>query len=199
MSARLVMKLEVVEVHELSPDVRRFVLRHTRRPTLPPPEPGSHVDVRLADGRVRQYSLCGDPDDPTLYSIAIKAQPDGRGGSTWLHAHLKPGVVVPVSAPRNHFALANDARHHILIAGGIGITPMVAMAWRLQREGPVFRSTCWPGSKRRPVSWTSYWNATAGESMFTSPMTRGCHGLMPLRYCKRPRRIPMFMSVGPGV
>jgi vanillate O-demethylase ferredoxin subunit len=138
MSARLVMKLEVVEVNHLPGGVRRCVLRHPRRPTLPPPEPGSHVDVRLSDGRVRQYSLCGDPDDASRYVIAIRREDTGRGGSLWLHEHLFAGTVAHVSAPRNHFALAADATHHLLIGGGIGITPLVAMAWYLQRRGASF-------------------------------------------------------------
>jgi ferredoxin-NADP reductase len=135
MAARLIMKLDVTEVHSLAGGVRRYVMRHPRRPELPLPEAGSHVDLRLPDGRVRQYSLCGDPADSSRYVIAVKREEAGRGGSAWLHANLQPGSVAHVSSPRNHFALAADAPHHLLIGGGIGITPLVAMAWQLQRSG----------------------------------------------------------------
>lgn len=135
MSARLIMKLDVVETDELGGGVRRLVLRHPRRPLLPPAEPGSHVDVHLGDGRVRQYSLCGDPADTSRYVIAVKLEREGRGGSRWVHEHLHQGAVAHVSAPRNHFRLSPQATHHVLVAGGIGVTPLVAMARHLVRAG----------------------------------------------------------------
>jgi ferredoxin-NADP reductase len=135
MSARLIMKLDVVEAQDLGAQVRRLVLRHPRRPELPPAEPGSHVDVHLGDGRVRQYSLCGDPADATRYVIAVKRESDGRGGSRWIHEHLVSGAVAHVSAPRNHFRLSAHATHHVLVGGGIGITPLVAMARHLAGTG----------------------------------------------------------------
>ena len=132
MAARLIMKLDVVEAAR-SDDVLFLTLRHPRRPRLPEPEPGAHVDVHLPDGRVRQYSLCGDPDDPSAYRIAVKREAEGRGGSTWLHDNVKPGDTLMTSAPRNHFELA-DADRFLLIAGGIGVTPFVPMAQRLSRQ-----------------------------------------------------------------
>lgn len=135
MSARLIMKMEVVSAYDMGAQVRRLVLRHPRRPALPAPEPGSHVDVHLADGRVRQYSLCGDPADASHYVIAVKRDDDGRGGSRWIHRHLRPGDIAHVSAPRNHFRLSPQANHHVLVGAGIGITPLVAMAWHLVRAG----------------------------------------------------------------
>jgi len=134
MTARLIMKMNVVDVRTTGEDVRVLTLQHPRRPLLPDPSPGSHVDVRLPDGKVRQYSLCGDPGDPRTYRIAVKREPEGRGGSRWIHAHLTEGAVAHVSAPRNNFPIAADAAHHLLIAGGIGITPLAAMAYRLRRE-----------------------------------------------------------------
>jgi vanillate O-demethylase ferredoxin subunit len=134
-TARLIMKLDVVGVEDLGAQVRRIVLRHPRSPTLPAPEPGSHVDVDLGNGQVRQYSLCGDPADPTRYVIAVKLEPQGRGGSRWIHEHLRPGVQAHVSAPRNHFRLSAGARCHVLVAGGIGVTPLVAMARHLAQAG----------------------------------------------------------------
>lgn len=132
------MKLDVVDVATTGGDVRVLTLRHPRRPQLPEPSPGAHVDVRLPDGRVRQYSLCGDPDDATAYRIAVKREPAGRGGSRWIHEHLVRGAVAHVSAPRNHFRLVPDAAEYILVAGGIGVTPLAAMAYWLVRAGKRF-------------------------------------------------------------
>lgn len=138
MAARIIMKMVVADARDGSGDVRRLVLRHPRRPVLPEPEAGAHVDIRLPDGRVRHYSLCGDPADHSQYVIAVKREAEGRGGSRWIHDNLTVGAEVHVSAPRNHFPLAVEAREHILIAGGIGITPMLAMAHRLRRDGASF-------------------------------------------------------------
>ena len=132
------MKMNVVDVATTGGDVRLLTLRHPRRPRLPEPTPGAHVDVRLPDGKVRQYSLCGDPDDATAYRIAVKLEPEGRGGSRWIHEHLVAGAVAHVSAPRNHFRLAASAAQHVLVAGGIGITPLAAMAHRLVRDRSSF-------------------------------------------------------------
>ena len=132
MSVRLIMKLEVAAVARVAADISVFTFRHPKRPTLPQATAGAHVDVHLPDGRVRQYSLCGNPSDSSVYSIAVKREEGGRGGSVWLHDTLAAGMSVPVSAPRNHFPLAADARHHVLIGGGIGITPMIAMAHALR-------------------------------------------------------------------
>jgi vanillate O-demethylase ferredoxin subunit len=96
------------------------------------------VDLRLPDGRVRQYSLLGDPADRTRYEIAIKREDPGRGASLWAHANLAVGAIAHVSAPRNNFPLAKDARRCVLVAGGIGITPFVSMARQLARDGADF-------------------------------------------------------------
>lgn len=138
MSPRLIMKLDVVEARPGSGDVLLVTLRHPRRPSLPASTPGAHVDVRLPDGKVRQYSLCGDPADLSTYRIAVKRESGGRGGSAWLHDTARPGVSLMVSAPRNHFELAEGAERHLLLGGGIGITPLVAMAYALSRAGRPF-------------------------------------------------------------
>jgi vanillate O-demethylase ferredoxin subunit len=132
------MKMAVADARDVSDDVRRLVLRPPRRAVLPEPEAGAHVDVRLPDGRVRHYSLCGDPADRSQYVIAVKREDEGRGGSRWIHDSLTAGSEVHVSAPRNHFPLAKAAGRHVLIAGGIGITPMLTMAHQLHRDGAPF-------------------------------------------------------------
>ncbi|WP_029031706.1 PDR/VanB family oxidoreductase [Salinarimonas rosea] len=136
MTARIVMKLEVVERIDLGDGVARATLRHPRRPALPAWTPGAHVDLRLPDGKVRQYSLIGDPDDLTTYTIAVKRDETGRGGSRLAHQILREGAIAHVSAPRNNFPLVPGRA--VLIAGGIGATPLIAMARALARRGEDF-------------------------------------------------------------
>lgn len=138
MTARIIMKLVVADVAIDTPGTRIYTLRHPTRPTLPPQTPGAHVDVRLPDGKVRQYSLCGDPDDNTSYRIAVRREDQGRGGSRWLHENVAVGTVLHVSAPRNNFPLADNAQRHIFIAGGIGITPFASMVMTARRTGTPF-------------------------------------------------------------
>jgi len=99
---------------------------------------GAHVDLRLPNGLTRQYSLCGDPDEDAVYTIAVKREDGGRGGSRWIHENVRLGSTVPVSAPRNNIPLAAEAQRHVFIAGGIGITPMLPMARQLARRGVSF-------------------------------------------------------------
>jgi ferredoxin-NADP reductase len=138
MTARLIMKMNVEEARPDTDEVTVYTLRHPWRRHLPSPEPGAHVDLRLPDGRARQYSLCGDPGDDSRYRIAVKREDDGRGASRWIHANLKAGAVAHVSTPRNNFPLVAHARRHVFIAGGIGITPFAAMARRVARRGEDF-------------------------------------------------------------
>ncbi len=131
MSARLIMKMRVAAAALVAPDVLHLRLVHPRRPELPSWTAGAHVDLRLPDGRTRQYSLCGDPADAGCYEIAIKREDAGRGASRWAHEAVSEGSEVHVSAPRNNFPLEGGARRTILVAGGIGVTPVLAMAHEL--------------------------------------------------------------------
>jgi ferredoxin-NADP reductase len=105
---------------------------------LPPSQPGAHIDIHLTNGAVRQYSLCGDPADFTRYRIAVQREADGRGGSILLHGETRVGDTLLVSLPRNHFALAAPGHRHILVAGGIGLTPLMSMVEELRRRGDAF-------------------------------------------------------------
>ncbi|WP_026988715.1 PDR/VanB family oxidoreductase [Fodinicurvata fenggangensis] len=101
-------------------------------------EPGAHVDIGLAPGMVRQYSLCTWDSEGRWFNIAVKQEPDGRGGSTAMHG-LAIGDEVELGGPRNHFALAETSKHITLITGGIGVTPILPMVRELQCRGADFR------------------------------------------------------------
>ncbi|WP_027155825.1 PDR/VanB family oxidoreductase [Mesorhizobium sp. WSM2561] len=137
-SPRIIMKLVVADIRLEPGDVRIIALRHPRKSCLPPFDPGSHVDVHLPDRKVRQYSLCGNPTDLSRYVIAVKREAAGRGGSAWIHDTIVTGAELPVSHPRNHFALAVSEGPTWLLAGGIGITPLLAMARALERQSKPF-------------------------------------------------------------
>lgn len=104
---------------------------------LPAWTPGAHLDLHVG-GFVRQYSLCGDPADPTAYRLGVLNEPSSRGGSRHVHTKLRPGQTVRAVGPRNHFAL-EPATSYVFLAGGIGITPILAMAIRAERDGVPYR------------------------------------------------------------
>jgi vanillate O-demethylase ferredoxin subunit len=104
---------------------------------LPSFEAGAHVDVFLPGGIVRQYSLCSDPSDSSVYRIAVLLTPATRGGGRQMHA-LTPGDQLEISKPRNHFPIADKGDDFLLIAGGIGITPLLCMAYSLHHRGISF-------------------------------------------------------------
>ena len=124
---------KTVEAH----DVCSFELVDADGGALPPFSAGSHIDVHVGNGLVRQYSLCNDPRETQRYLIAVLRDPNSRGGSVGMHA-LEAGQTVAISEPKNHFALAHDVRHSLLLAGGIGITPILCMAERLANVGASF-------------------------------------------------------------
>jgi reductive dehalogenase len=105
---------------------------------LPAYEAGAHIDITVTPEFIRQFSLAGDPADPRKYLVGILREDAGRGGSIKIHQMLKPGVPVVVSQPRNHFPVVKDGRRHILMAGGIGVTPLIAMGHELSRAGADF-------------------------------------------------------------
>lgn len=105
---------------------------------LPPVEPGAHVDVRVTSELLRQYSLCNDPTVSGRYRLGVLLDPNSRGGSAAVHATFHVGQVVEIGRPRNNFPLRLDAAHTVLFAGGIGITPILAMAHALHAAGRSF-------------------------------------------------------------
>jgi vanillate O-demethylase ferredoxin subunit len=135
------MKLEVVSRATLPPRVVAFRLRDAGGAELPPFAPGDHVEVVVPhpDGPLpRAYSLVSDPEDRSVYEIAVRKADPGRGGSAYLHRHVHEGDQLDVSAPRREFPLHDGPEHAVLIAGGIGITPLLPMARHLVRAGRSF-------------------------------------------------------------
>lgn len=105
---------------------------------LPHFSAGSHIDVHLPNGMVRQYSLCNEVSQVNRYQIGVLRDPKSRGGSVCMHDVLTEGDVIRISEPRNHFALAHEAQKSILIARGIGVTPILSMAEGLAHLGATF-------------------------------------------------------------
>lgn len=105
---------------------------------LPAFSAGSHIDVHLPNGLVRQYSLCSAPADASRYLIGVLRDERSRGGSAAVHEQVQEGDVLRVSPPRNHFALAPEATEHLLLGRGIGVTPLLAMAEQLDCDGASF-------------------------------------------------------------
>jgi ferredoxin-NADP reductase len=104
---------------------------------LPRWEPGAHLDLVLPSGLVRQYSLCGDPEDTSSYTVATRLVADGRGGSREVHEQVREGMELEVRGPRNRFPLV-EAERYVFVAGGIGITPILPML-RALPEGTEWR------------------------------------------------------------
>src|ERR1700692_1424413 len=119
-------------------DIVSFELVDPDSRELPAFAAGAHIDVVLASGRVRQYSLCNAPGESHRYLIAVLRESNGRGGAIWMHDVVQEGELIQISSPRNLFPLAVEARSSVLIAGGIGVTPILAMAEQLNRQNADF-------------------------------------------------------------
>lgn len=113
-------------------------LRLPRGEDLPAFTPGAHIDLNLPNGLVRNYSLCNSSEERHRYVVAVLLDRNSRGGSRCVHETLRVGMPITISAPRNNFTLVEDAAHTVLVAGGIGITPLLCMARRLARLGRPF-------------------------------------------------------------
>lgn len=105
---------------------------------LPSFDAGAHIDLHLGEGLVRQYSLAGSPSERSSYRLGILKDPKSRGGSVAAHQRLQAGAILQIGAPRNQFPLDLEAPHSVLVGGGIGITPMIAMAHALFDAGKSF-------------------------------------------------------------
>ena len=131
------LRLDVSAVTDEAEDIKSYELVDPEGHDLPPFTAGAHIDVHV-DGLIRQYSLANDPEERHRYVIGVLFEAAGRGGSKAMHQSVRVGNVVLVSEPRNNFPLAEDASRHLLLAGGIGVTPLVAMVTRLRTTGAEF-------------------------------------------------------------
>jgi ferredoxin-NADP reductase len=124
--AEVGLRLEVTRRETVADGVVALDLRDPSGADLPAWTPGAHVDLELAPDLVRQYSLCGDPADRSVWRIGVLREPESRGGSQFVHDKLHEGDLVDVRGPRNNFELV-PAPRYVFVAGGVGITPLVPM------------------------------------------------------------------------
>ncbi|MCD9876474.1 PDR/VanB family oxidoreductase [Streptomyces guryensis] len=166
----------VVDRRESAADgVLALTLRHPLGEDLPAWEPGAHVDVVLGPELERQYSLCGDPADRSVWRIAVLREPAGRGGSTHVHEQLRQGAKVRVRGPRNHFRLESAPRYRF-VAGGIGITPILPMLAAAEAAGAEW-TLLYGGRTRNSIAFTEELGRY-GERVTVSPQDE--NGLLDL-------------------
>lgn len=153
-----------VQVKERIDEARgviRLVFVDPEERDLPDWEPGAHIDVYVegagTDSYIKQYSLCGDPNDRKRYEIAVLRDEEGAGGSVAIHEKIRPGKLLRIAEPRNHFPL-QKASSYVFVAGGIGITPLIPMIQQAQRQG---------------ADWTLHY---AGRSLESMPFTQSLEG-----------------------
>lgn len=133
-----VINTTINSVEEIADNVRLYTLSSADNQVLPSFSAGAHIDLLLDNGMVRQYSLCNQPESPH-YQVAVQYEQEGRGGSAYIHQSLSAGDALKINAPRNHFKLDNQAENYLLLAGGIGITPIMLMAFELLAQGKSFQ------------------------------------------------------------
>ena len=130
-----------VWVHTLRFEAQNIIsvdLRPMRGQKLVPFQAGSHIDLHLAGNLIRSYSLANDSQETHRYLLGILKEKSSRGGSVYIHEQLRVGMQLTISEPRNNFPLNEEADHSVLIAGGIGVTPILSMAKRLEALGKSF-------------------------------------------------------------
>jgi vanillate O-demethylase ferredoxin subunit len=132
------LKVRVARKAAETAEICSFELTDPADGELPAFTAGSHIDVHLPDGTIRQYSLCNAPSDCGRYRIAVLREPASRGGSRAMHDGVLQDDLLTIGTPRNLFALDEGGARHILLAGGIGVTPLLSMAQRLDAIGADF-------------------------------------------------------------
>ncbi len=131
-SARPRLTVKISAIRRETNRINRIELTDPAGAELPAFSAGAHLEFHLGSGIIRSYSLCSSPADRTRYAVAVLLEHSGRGGSAAMHK-LQTGDAVSITAPRNHFPLAGkEAKSHLLLAGGIGVTPMLAMIAELE-------------------------------------------------------------------
>ncbi|MEO0653589.1 MAG: PDR/VanB family oxidoreductase [Pseudomonadota bacterium] len=131
-------EVQVTSRRALTDSIAEFTLAPVDGTSLPPFTPGAHITVETPSGAMRRYSLVGDGTAPKKYVIALKREPNSRGGSASMHDAATEGTTLKIEPPQNDFELV-DAPDYLLIAGGIGVTPILSMARHLQAKGTPFQ------------------------------------------------------------
>jgi cytochrome P450/ferredoxin-NADP reductase len=159
--------IAVTETTDAADQVLAVRLARADGGDLPPWAPGAHLELRLPSGRVRQYSLCGDPADQASWRIGVLREPAGRGGSAEVHQLAVPGATFTARGPRNHFPLV-ESDEYLFLAGGIGVTPILSMARRAASSGVPFR-VIYGGRSRSSMAFTDELRALAGDRLTLLP------------------------------
>jgi phthalate 4,5-dioxygenase reductase subunit len=133
------MALRVMRNDKIADGIHLFEFRDASGGPLPPFSAGAHIAIRVPNGALRKYSLCNDPAERDRYMVAVKREANGRGGSSNLIDNVKPGDELMVAAPVNDFELPQRAQDFLFVAGGIGITPIMAMIRQIEAEKKRFR------------------------------------------------------------
>jgi ferredoxin-NADP reductase len=129
------LELKVTDIRDLTANIKMYELRAAKGGDLPAFDAGAHIDFKLPNGLIRSYSLANDPKEHDRYVTAILRDAKGQGGSMWMHDNVKVGDILVSTPPLQNFPLVEDAANTVLLAGGIGITPILAMGYRLKALG----------------------------------------------------------------
>jgi ferredoxin-NADP reductase len=167
------MPLRIVRVARESSTIISIEVAREDGASLPAWTPGAHVDVLLPSSRVRQYSLCGDPDDLTAYKFAVLREDGGHGGSVELHTIAAAGVPLGIRPPRNRFPFL-DAPRYLFFAGGIGVTPLLPMARAAARQGRRWIFV-YGGRTRATMAFTAELGGLAGGALRIVPQDEFGH------------------------
>ena len=132
-AAHSLIDARLVKIEDVARDTKLYTFARIEGGALPAYKPGAHIDLHLPNGLVRQFSLVVPNNDPASYVVGVKKDAASRGGSRFIHESVRAGDILRIGPPRNNFALTEDAAYSVLIAGGIGITPI----WCIDRKSVV--------------------------------------------------------------
>ncbi|WP_420548342.1 2Fe-2S iron-sulfur cluster-binding protein [Curvivirga sp.] len=170
------LKIEVTGIRQLTPDVRAYEFRRPDRSELPKVSAGSHltIPVEMSDGQIvdRTYSVASNPNRRDIYEIAVLKEKDGRGGSKAVHDTLQLGSILNIDLPKNAFPLHQEKKTTILIAGGIGITPIKSMAQELRRRRHRFELH-YAARSRQHMAYRSKLELELGSDLHLYPLDEG--------------------------
>jgi len=176
-NSEAVRTLTVSRKVSLTPDVVLLDLTTPDGAELPAWDPGAHVDMLLPGNVVRQYSLCSDPADRARWQVGVLREPEGRGGSIFIHDDLVEGAELEVRGPRNNFPL-EPAGAYVFVAGGIGVTPLIPMISAAVAQGVPWE-LIYGGRTRSSMSFVDHLEEKYGDRVTVRPQDE--HGLLDLQ------------------